>query len=195
MGVDVGGTFTDVVLLQEDGTATPKKVLSSPPHFNVAIKTGIQTEWDLKQLGISTAAGFGFGTVFGAGFTGAGFKLATRKMRSTAVKQLNDLHQYGRSEITGQRLFKDLGTVKEKSQYYKNLTKEEINQIEYKSKLHGKSIKDQVDNLDDIDIDATSKPPKELLNYTKYSPKRNAILLKYLFLFIQEFLLSANKSR
>jgi len=95
-------------------------------------------------------------------------------------EQLNDLHQYGRSEITGQRLFKDLGTVKEKSQYYKNLTKEEINQIEYKSKLHGKSIKDQVDNLDDIDIDATSKPPKELLNLTKYSPKRNAILLKYL---------------
>jgi len=46
---------------------------------NTAIKTGIQTEWDLKQLGISTAAGFGFGTVFGAGFTGAGFKLSTRK--------------------------------------------------------------------------------------------------------------------
>jgi len=147
---------------------------------NTAIQTGIQNEYDLMQTGWSSLAGFGFGTVFGASFTGAGFKLATRKMRSTAVKQLNDLHQYGRSEITGQRLFKDLGTIKEKSQYYKNLTKEEINQIEYKSKLHGKSIKDQVDNLDNIDIDGTSKPPKELLNWTKYSPKRNAILLKYL---------------
>ena len=50
MGVDVGGTFTDVVLLQEDGTATPKKVLSSPPHFNVAIKTGIQKVMAEKNL-------------------------------------------------------------------------------------------------------------------------------------------------
>jgi hypothetical protein len=147
---------------------------------NTAIKTGIQKEYDLMQTGWSSLAGFGFGTVFGATFTGAGFKLATRKMRSTAVKQLNDLHEYGRSEITGQRLFKDLGTVKEKKSYYKNLSKEEINQIEYKSRLHGKGIKDQVDNLDNIDIDGTSKPPKELLNWTKYSPKRNAILLKYL---------------
>jgi N-methylhydantoinase A len=41
IGVDVGGTFTDVVILLPDGTAIPKKVLSSPPDFSVAIKAGI----------------------------------------------------------------------------------------------------------------------------------------------------------
>ena len=147
---------------------------------NTAIKTGIQNEFDLKQTGWSSLAGFGFGTIFGAGFTGAGFKLSTRKMKNTSIKQLEDLHNYGRSEITGQRLFKDLGTIKEKTEYYKNLTRAEIDQIEYKSKLHGDKIKDQVDNLDSIDIDGSSKPPKELFNLLKYSPKRNAILLKYL---------------
>jgi len=147
---------------------------------NTAIKTGIQNEVDLKQLGISTVAGFGFGSIFGAGFTGAGFKLGTRKLKNNAIKNLNDLHNYGRSEITGQRLFSDLITKKDKKSFYKNLKTDEIDQIEYRSKLHGRTIKDQVDNLDNIDIDGTSKPPKELLNYTKYSPKRNAILLKHL---------------
>jgi N-methylhydantoinase A len=41
LGVDVGGTFTDLLLLKPDGTAIPKKVLSSPPDFSVAIKRGI----------------------------------------------------------------------------------------------------------------------------------------------------------
>ena len=41
LGVDVGGTFTDIVLLGPDGRAVHKKVLSSPPDFSVAIKRGI----------------------------------------------------------------------------------------------------------------------------------------------------------
>ena len=41
LGVDVGGTFTDVVLLTSDGTAISKKILSSPPDYSVAIKRGI----------------------------------------------------------------------------------------------------------------------------------------------------------
>jgi len=147
---------------------------------NTAIKTGIQTEWDLKQLGISTAAGFGFGTVFGAGFTGAGFKLSTRKMKNNSIKNLEDLHNYGRSEITGKRLFSDLITVKEKKSFYKNLKKTEIDEIEYKSKLHGDNIDEQIKNLRDTVIDGSSKPPKEILNYTKYNPKANAIYLKNL---------------
>ena len=42
MGIDVGGTFTDIVLLQADGTVYPKKVLSTPQNFSIAIKQGIQ---------------------------------------------------------------------------------------------------------------------------------------------------------
>ena len=41
LGIDVGGTFTDVVLLRSDGTAIPKKVLSTPPDFGTAIKAGV----------------------------------------------------------------------------------------------------------------------------------------------------------
>jgi len=145
-----------------------------------AIKTGIQNKYSVGQTALSTAAGFGFGTVFGGAFTYGGFRLGTRKLKNNSIKNLNDLHEYGRSEITGKRLFEDLYTVKDTKSYYKNLSRAEIDQIEYKSKLHGKTVKDQVDNLREIDIDANSKPPKELLNYTKYSPKKNAILLKHI---------------
>ena len=41
LGVDVGGTFTDVVLLKSDGTVISNKLLSSPPDYSLAIKRGI----------------------------------------------------------------------------------------------------------------------------------------------------------
>ena len=37
LGVDVGGTFTDVILRRADGTAAIRKVLSTPPHYDVAV--------------------------------------------------------------------------------------------------------------------------------------------------------------
>ena len=40
LAVDVGGTFTDIVLLKGDGTVVPHKVLSSPSDFSVAITQG-----------------------------------------------------------------------------------------------------------------------------------------------------------
>ena len=42
LGVDVGGTFTDVVLLGADGAAYHRKVLSTPQDFSLGIKRGIQ---------------------------------------------------------------------------------------------------------------------------------------------------------
>ena len=41
LAVDVGGTFTDIVLLADDGTAFTTKVLSTPPDFNRAIRAGV----------------------------------------------------------------------------------------------------------------------------------------------------------
>jgi N-methylhydantoinase A len=41
LAVDVGGTFTDLVLLTPDGTAIPKKVLSTPHDFSIAVKQAI----------------------------------------------------------------------------------------------------------------------------------------------------------
>ena len=42
LGVDVGGTFTDVVVIDNDGGTLAKKVLSTPPNFNDGIRTGIE---------------------------------------------------------------------------------------------------------------------------------------------------------
>ena len=41
VGVDVGGTFTDIVALGPEGPALTIKVLSSPPNFNEAIHRGV----------------------------------------------------------------------------------------------------------------------------------------------------------
>ena len=37
IGVDVGGTFTDVILQRADGSATIRKLLSTPPNYDVAV--------------------------------------------------------------------------------------------------------------------------------------------------------------
>jgi N-methylhydantoinase A len=37
IGVDVGGTFTDVILQRADGQATVRKLLSTPPDYNAAV--------------------------------------------------------------------------------------------------------------------------------------------------------------
>ena len=50
VGIDVGGTFTDVVVLRPDGTAIARKVLSTPPEFNRGIRQGL--EWALRAPGL-----------------------------------------------------------------------------------------------------------------------------------------------
>jgi len=42
IGVDIGGTFTDLVFLREDGTAVTAKVLSTPDDYSRGIVEGIQ---------------------------------------------------------------------------------------------------------------------------------------------------------
>jgi N-methylhydantoinase A len=42
IGVDIGGTFTDVVLLGPDGSVTPLKVLSTPPDFGDGVIGAIE---------------------------------------------------------------------------------------------------------------------------------------------------------
>ena len=41
IGVDIGGTFTDVVLLAADGTLQTKKVLSTPDDYARGVVEGI----------------------------------------------------------------------------------------------------------------------------------------------------------
>ena len=41
MGVDIGGTFTDIVLISDEGEVYSKKLLSSPADYSAAIEEGV----------------------------------------------------------------------------------------------------------------------------------------------------------
>src|SRR5262245_27982154 len=41
IGVDVGGTFTDVILQRADGGATIRKLLSTPPNYDAAVVSAV----------------------------------------------------------------------------------------------------------------------------------------------------------
>src|SRR5207248_9545338 len=41
VGVDIGGTFTDLVLVGDDGTLATRKVLSTPPDYADGIVAGV----------------------------------------------------------------------------------------------------------------------------------------------------------
>ncbi len=125
---------------------------------NTAIKAGIQDEYSLKQSGISTAAGFGFGTIFGAGFSAGAFKLKNRNLANNAIKNLNDIHNYGKSTTTGAKLFDDL-TITHKSK------KADVNAP--KNKKPPKTTKEYLKKLRGDKIRADDKPPKLAINATK----------------------------
>ena len=54
VGVDIGGTFTDVVFLGSDGTVLAKKIASTPDDYSRAVLEGIQAGID--ELGISPSS-------------------------------------------------------------------------------------------------------------------------------------------
>lgn len=56
LGIDIGGTFTDIVLLGEDGVVHTKKILSSPDDYSLAIEEGTRAllaETDITADAIS----------------------------------------------------------------------------------------------------------------------------------------------
>jgi len=136
-----------------------------------AIRSGIQDEFSFKQAGISTAAGFGFGTVFGGVFAAGSFKLTNRLLKNQTVKNLQEFHNYGKSTTTGNKLFEELlpKSLKEKGAKpkLKDRTKEDIEQLDKDSRLHGDTVEKRIKNLRK-DILSTDKPPKLKLNITKY---------------------------
>src|SRR5579859_6903796 len=50
VGVDIGGTFTDVVVVSPDGTVQVAKAASTPPHYGDGVLDG------LAKLGISVGS-------------------------------------------------------------------------------------------------------------------------------------------
>ena len=51
LGVDIGGTFTDVVLLGSDGSVRAKKVLSTPDDYALAVVEGARDL--MEEAGVS----------------------------------------------------------------------------------------------------------------------------------------------
>src|SRR3954471_21381588 len=51
LGVDIGGTFTDVILLGPDGSVTPLKVLSTPPRFGDGVMTALTAALERAGVG------------------------------------------------------------------------------------------------------------------------------------------------
>src|ERR1700704_1129608 len=41
MGVDIGGTFTDIVMISDEGAVYSKKLLSTPADYSAAIEEGV----------------------------------------------------------------------------------------------------------------------------------------------------------
>ena len=58
IGVDVGGTFTDVILQAQDGSATIRKLLSTPPNYDAAV---VEAVAGMQQTG-RTVTGVVHGT-------------------------------------------------------------------------------------------------------------------------------------
>ncbi len=54
VGVDIGGTFTDVVFLGSDGTVLSKKIASTPDDYSRAVLDGVKE--GIAELAISAQA-------------------------------------------------------------------------------------------------------------------------------------------
>jgi N-methylhydantoinase A len=50
LGIDIGGTFTDIVLLTDDGRVFVKKLLSTPPDYSEAIERGVEALLDEAEV-------------------------------------------------------------------------------------------------------------------------------------------------
>ena len=138
----------------------------------IALETGIIDEFSFKQAGLSSVAGFGFGTLFGGAFAAGSFKLTSKLLQNKTVKNINDFHKYGRSTTTGNKLFEEilpdkLKDSKVKQPKLKDKTKEDIDKLDRDSRLHGDTVEKRIKNLRK-DILSTDKPPKLKLNITKY---------------------------
>ena len=51
LGADIGGTFTDIILLRADGRLFSKKVLSTPDDYSRGIEEGVAVL--LEEVGVS----------------------------------------------------------------------------------------------------------------------------------------------
>src|SRR5947208_15028602 len=90
IGVDIGGTFTDVILQRGDGRATIRKLLSTPPNYDAAVveavggmTDGVTVEGVVHGTTVATSAVLERRGALTALVTTAGFRdvLELRRLR------------------------------------------------------------------------------------------------------------------
>lgn len=132
---------------------------------NINIQSGVQDKYEKGRGAIVTAAGFGFGTVFGAAFAAGSFKLTNAIMRRKAVKHLKEIQDKGQSNVTGARLFDTL------------LPDETTKSL--RNNPSPKSTKEYLNKLESDIINPDDKPPKLIINATKQKKGGFEGLVKY----------------
>jgi len=103
VGVDIGGTFTDIVFLGDDGKVLARKVASTPHDYSLAVLNGIKN--GVEELGITaqmiTEVSHGFTVATNAIIEQKGAKTAlitsegfrdVLEFRRNRIPRLYDLH-------------------------------------------------------------------------------------------------------
>ena len=93
LGVDIGGTFTDIVLLRPDGGLFSKKVLSTPEDYSRAIEEGIQALFSETGVPAGEVAEFAHGTTVA---TNAIIERKGVKVALVATRGFRDVLEIGR---------------------------------------------------------------------------------------------------
>jgi N-methylhydantoinase A len=103
LGVDIGGTFTDIVALNADGVLYTKKILSTPVDYSQAIQDGFQSLMAEAGLKASSVTEFAHGTTVA---TNAIIERRGVKVALVVTKGFRDVLELGR--FRSPRLY-DLG--------------------------------------------------------------------------------------
>ena len=103
LGVDVGGTFTDIVGILPDGAVFSEKVLSSPDDYSVAIEAGVRAALNRNSMSAGKVMEFVHGATIATNAiltrSGARTALLTTKgfrdlleIRRMRMPRLYDMH-------------------------------------------------------------------------------------------------------
>ena len=93
LGVDIGGTFTDIVVLGEDGTLHRRKILSTPDDYARAIEDGVAALLAEIGIGADAIGEFAHGTTVA---TNAIIERRGDKVALITTKGFRDVLELGR---------------------------------------------------------------------------------------------------
>ena len=96
VGVDIGGTFTDIIIMSDNGTIYTKKTLSTPDDYSLGIITGIQEVIKEHNLNASDIEEIVHGSTI---VTNACIELTGAKVGLITTKGFGDIIEIGRGRM------------------------------------------------------------------------------------------------